>query len=229
MWRKRTRIELAVPPLARSTIGFEDRAAHQSRVRFRERASHGGGALRKRPRVGVRDAVRGWMPKLIVLLLALSACTTTQKAAVSEEAFEDPERRREMLEATLRVLDKHPDYVAEMFELSLAHSTLDQLLALTAKGVKEPALAARVAKHLVGNPRGLRQVMISTLEAAQPSPEAQAAIADAIEGRADIAAAYLIDHPKQLAAVSKALVAQAAAHPDTAGKMKELMKDLTSN
>ena len=36
--RKRMGIEPTVPPLARSTIGFEDRAAHQSQMRFRWRA-----------------------------------------------------------------------------------------------------------------------------------------------------------------------------------------------
>ncbi len=36
-WRKCTGIEPAVPPLSRSTIGFEDRARHQSRKHFRAR------------------------------------------------------------------------------------------------------------------------------------------------------------------------------------------------
>lgn len=34
MHRKRTRIELAEPLITQSSIGFEDRAAHQSRKRF---------------------------------------------------------------------------------------------------------------------------------------------------------------------------------------------------
>jgi hypothetical protein len=47
--RKRTGIEPAVPPLARSTTGFEGRAAHQPRMRFRgdggtRRESQQGGA-----------------------------------------------------------------------------------------------------------------------------------------------------------------------------------------
>ena len=164
-----------------------------------------------------------------VLVLALGSCTTKQKAAVSEEALEDPQRRKEMLEATLRVLDKHPDYVDEMYELAVAHPTCDRLLADTARGVKDPAMAQRVAGHLVGNPLGLRSVMIQTLEAAKDKPAAQAAIADSIEARADLAAAFLVNHPKQLAAVTKALVVQAKENPDTAGKMKELVKELATD
>lgn len=37
MLRKRMGIEPTVPLLAQSTIGFEDRAAHQSQMRFRPR------------------------------------------------------------------------------------------------------------------------------------------------------------------------------------------------
>ena len=53
-WRKRTGIEPAVPPLARSTTGFEGRAAHQPRMRFRRagwhrrRARHNGRRRRQR-------------------------------------------------------------------------------------------------------------------------------------------------------------------------------------
>src|SRR5687767_1595584 len=35
VWRRRMGIEPTVPPLARSTIGFEDRGWHQSSTRFR--------------------------------------------------------------------------------------------------------------------------------------------------------------------------------------------------
>lgn len=166
------------------------------------------------------------MMKSLIASALLIACSTEQKTTISEQAMDDRERRHELLEATLRVLDKHPAYVDELFELAQKHESMDRLLANTAKGVKDPQLAERVANHLVANPAGLTQVMIQTLEAAQDKPAAQAAIVEAIESRADIAAAYLIDHPPQLASVSKALVAQAKAHPDTSGKMKELVKDL---
>jgi hypothetical protein len=165
------------------------------------------------------------MRKLLLITL-LVACSTEQKQTISEQAMEDPERRKELLEATLRVLDRHPEYTDEMFQLALKHETFDRLLVNTASAVKDDKVAARVAKHLVGNPSGLTRVFVQTLDAAQDKPAAQAAIAEAMEQRADLAAAVLIQHPKQLATVSKALVAVAKENPETAGQLKEVVKNL---
>ena len=96
--------------------------------------------------------------------------------------MENRERRREILEATLRVLDKHPSYVDEMFEISLRHRrTQDRLFANTARGVVKVDLARRVADQLVAHPDGLEQVMRQTLLAAKDKPEAQKAILNAMK------------------------------------------------
>lgn len=167
---------------------------------------------------------------IAILSVALAAsCTTKQKAEITDEAMKDPERRREILEATLRVLDANPEYTDEMFQLARRHKAFDRLLGNTAASVKDPELAQRVARQLVAYPDGLRTVMAETLEAAQNKPDAQLAIVEAMERRADIAAAYLVEHPKQLAEVSKALVRKAADHPDTAGQLKDVLKDMITD
>ncbi|MDB4962235.1 MAG: hypothetical protein JWP01_2234 [Myxococcales bacterium] len=163
-----------------------------------------------------------------VLAVALTlSCSTKSKAEVTESAMGDRQRRLEIMEATLRVLDQHPDYVDEFFVLALRHHpTLDRFLANTAVAVADKDRAERVARHLVMHPPGLRRVMIETLDAARNRPAAQAAIVDAIQARAEIAADFLVDHPEQLATVSKAIVEQAMEDPDTKDKMTELVKEI---
>ncbi len=124
-------------------------------------------------------------------------------------------------------MDEHPEYVDDMFRRTLQHPrVLERFLADTAATLHEPELAERTARHLVAHPRGLRRIMIETLDAARDRPRAQAAIVDAMESRADIAAQFLVDHPQQLATVSKAIVEEGLADPDTKGKMSEIVKEL---
>jgi hypothetical protein len=117
-------------------------------------------------------------------LVLLAACTTKGKTTITEEAFERRETRREMMEATFRVLDKHPAYVDEMFAIAQRHPrTLDRLFADTARNLDKPELSERVAKHLAAHPPGLRQIMIETLDASKGNAEAEKAIVSAIQAR----------------------------------------------
>lgn len=171
--------------------------------------------------------MRTLAPLVTAVALAGAACSPEGKAEITDQAFDDPGRRTEMLEATLRVLDAHPDYVDELFQLTLRHPrTLDRLLANTARGVEQRELARRVAGHLTAHPDGLREVMIATLDAARDRRKAQGAIVDAMEARAPQAAVYLVDHPTQMATVSRALVKEAVEDPQAREKMTALVKDL---
>lgn len=159
--------------------------------------------------------------------LALSACTTGQKAEIAETTFESDKQRRELLEATLRVMDEHPDYVDELFRMSRSHPrTQNRLFANTARAMANPEFSERVAAHLVAHPRGLERIMMATLDAARDKPEAQQAIVDAMERRARVAARILVDHPDELATVSEAIVRQAIDDPNTRGKMTEILKQV---
>ena len=160
-----------------------------------------------------------------IAVVALCACNPTQKTAITEEAFENPETRREMLEATLRVMDAHPEYVDEMFALTLKHPpTLERFLENTAKNLDDPKLARRTGEHLARNPAGLQSVMIATLDASDDRKAARQAIVNAVEARAPLAAAILVERPKQLGTVFRAIVQKAISRSDTKELMTEMME-----
>jgi hypothetical protein len=164
---------------------------------------------------------------IVFVALALLACSARQKAEITETTFESDKQRREMLEATLRVMDEHPDYIDELFQLSHSHPrTQDRLFANTARALADREFAERVAAHLVAHPKGLERIMMATLDAARTKPRAQRAIVDAIEGRARVAARFLVDHPRELATVSEAIVRQALDDPNTKDKMTEMLKEV---
>lgn len=147
--------------------------------------------------------------KAIALTLLVTACSTHGKTEITEKAMADDDRRAQIIEATLRVMDQHPEYVDELFRQTRLHDrTLDRLLADTARGLARPTFARLVAEHLVDHPEGLREIMIQTLDAARNKRDAQRAITDAVAQRPDEVAQYLKNSP------------------DTVGKLKELAKSL---
>lgn len=165
------------------------------------------------------------MRSVWIALLALAACTVEQKEELAEESLDDPERRTEMTEAVLRVMDENPEYVDEFFRLARRHpETFDRALANTARHLTDPKLAARVAAQLVEHPAGLQNVIVQTLDAAK-APEPRAAIAEAIETRANRAAEILVEHPEQLATIGRAILQQAMADPAAKARMKKLVKE----
>jgi hypothetical protein len=166
--------------------------------------------------------------RVCTIAALLSACTSKGKAEITEKAFEHPETRREMLEATLRVLDSHPDYVDELFELSLKHpATLDRLFTDTSQRMgTDEKLATRQAERLTAHPRGMNRVMVKTMDMLHDRPLAQQALVDAMEERASIAAAVLVDRPDQLATVFRAIMVDVIKSPDTLTRIKKILKEL---
>lgn len=121
----------------------------------------------------------------------------------------DPGRRAQIMEATLRVLDHHPEYVDELFRKTRLHDkTMSRFLTDTSITQAKPEFSREVAAHLVEHPDGLREIMIQTLDAAHDKPAAQRAITDAVGARPDEVAQYL------------------KSSPDTLGKLKKLVKAL---
>lgn len=143
-------------------------------------------------------------------LVLLVACSTSSKTEITEKAMADDNRRAQIIEATLRVMDQHPEYVDEFFRQTRKHDrTLDRFLADTSRAQASPALARQVASHLVDYPAGLREVMIQTLDAAHDKPDAQHAITDAVAQRPDEVAQYMKNSPDTLArlkALAKSLL-----------------------
>lgn len=154
-------------------------------------------------------------------------CSLQTKDEVAEAEMDEQDRRLEIMETTLRVLDENPEYVDELFKLTLRHKpTLDRFLANMVVAVEDPERAARVARHLVTYPRGLRRVVIETLDAARWSPGAQHAIVDALEDRAKTAAEFLVDQPAKLVKISQAVVQAAVGDPETKDKLLEIVSEL---
>jgi hypothetical protein len=138
-----------------------------------------------------------------LVTVALLACSTGQKQAVVEKAVAPEDERRELFEATLRVLDEHPEYVDEFFELAVSKhpETLGRFVEDTAARLEDRALAERTAAALVRHPAGLERILASTLDAAAARPEARRAIASAIASRPERAARVLVEEPRAAASV----------------------------
>lgn len=152
----------------------------------------------------------------LIAALVATACNTKQKAVATDEMYDDPGRRAEMLEATLRVMDEHPEYVDEMVRLTLRHpKTLKRQFEATARALSDDDVARMNAQALVAHPRGLERVMIETLDAAKEKPAAQRAIVDAMQQRSDVAAQMLVDRPKELGSISRSILQKAWANEDT--------------
>jgi hypothetical protein len=152
---------------------------------------------------------------LLTAFAAVCGCSTSQKEGLIDTALDDPGRRKESFEATLRVLDENPEYTDELFALARNHpQTLDRFLANATTDMKDVKLARLTADHLVQHPDSLHQILISTLDAAQGRPESRQAIARAIEDRATHAAGVISDRPSAVDAVLEATVKAVLEKPE---------------
>jgi hypothetical protein len=127
--------------------------------------------------------------KAITLLLVwcVAACSARAASERDEHAYVDREQRRQSFESMYRVLDAHPSYVDEMYEIGLQHRrTLDRLFENTARGAARTDLAQRVATQLVAHPRGLERVLVETLDAARDDERARDAIMAALAARPEL-------------------------------------------
>lgn len=167
------------------------------------------------------------MKILVAAVILVAACSTKQKAEITEKTMADRDRRLELMEAQLRVMDDHPEYVDELFQATLRHGrTLDRFLSDTARAVAHPKLAKVVAGHLVEEPDGLRAIMVATLDAARPRAGARSAIVNAMMDRRDVAAQYLVAEPDKMTEIFKAIVSAIGDAPDTKEKLKQIAKQL---
>lgn len=158
-----------------------------------------------------RNVRRGALAALALLL----ACTIGQKRAAIEKTTEGkPGTRHDLFEATLRVLDDHPEFVDEFFQLARKHPlTLDRFLDDTAAALDEPGLAKKTAAALAAHPAALKQILERTLDAAKDHPKAQDAIAAAMIARPALAARAIATRPEAVQRVSEATIDAVANDP----------------
>jgi hypothetical protein len=145
----------------------------------------------------------------LTVSLALVAChpsVNTQRKVLDEVVDQQP-ARREAFEATLRVLDEHPEYVDEFFAQLLEHPpAMNRFLAVNASGLDDPQYAALMARHLVRHPEPLTEVMVQVLLAAKDKPESQQAMALAMEKQPALTANTVTSRPESVSAVSRGLL-----------------------
>ena len=147
------------------------------------------------------------MRSLVLLLVVLGACSTTQKKAILDTAFADHGRRQEYFEATLRVLDQNPKYVDEFFAKARRHpKTLDRFVSVTAGSLHDETLATTTAHHLADHPRSIAPVVEALIDAVANAPVARQELMFALRHRAQTIAHYLEEDTATLKVLTKAFV-----------------------
>ena len=150
---------------------------------------------------------------MTVLAVSIAACTPAQKKPLVATAMDNAETRHESLEATMRVLDEHPEYVDELFYMSQGHPMFDRLLEDTAKNLANEALARRAAEHMANHPDGLRMILIATLDEVKDRPKPLEAGASAMEARPDEAVRMLVQRDIAVRRMMRALIAEVNRNP----------------
>jgi hypothetical protein len=145
---------------------------------------------------------------LATALLALGCSASTQKPAI-EATLKNDQLRHESFEATMRVLDEHPEYVPEFMDIALHHETaLEAMLDDTARRLKDDGLARRTANHLAKYPDGLKQTLIAVLDRISGEPAALNAAAEAMAARPQVAAIVISQREDAVRSTLHALVTE---------------------
>jgi len=142
-----------------------------------------------------RGPVSSWRRFALLSLVGMSsvACSATQQRPMVATAFSNDEMRHESIEATLRVLDAHPEYIDELFERALQHPpTRARLLHDAAQHLNDASLARQAADELTAAPDGLKTTMVASFDAMYDRPPALAAAAEALEQRPDHTARIMV-------------------------------------
>jgi hypothetical protein len=128
-----------------------------------------------------------WLAGLV--LFSICGCSAGAQKPALQTAWSDASIRHASFEATLRVLDEHPEYVHEFLGQALTHdAALNAFLDDTAQRLEDDALSRRTAKFLAAHPKGLKQVLIATLDRVSDQPAGEDAAAQAMASRPQLAA-----------------------------------------
>jgi hypothetical protein len=162
----------------------------------------------------------------VALSWALAGCSAGAQKPAIETVMKNDKQRAESLEATLRVMDQHPEYVDELFVLALRHpATLDRFLENHARALTQDELARMTAKHLVAHPPGLKQVMIKNLDEVSDDPPAMRAVAEAMLERPQVSAMVITQEPEAVKALVTALIAEVLKNDKARGAFVVAMQE----
>jgi hypothetical protein len=150
----------------------------------------------------------------LMALLLLGCSAGAQKPAIAA-ALDQPERRQQSFEATLRVLDEHPAYVDEFVAAARRHpKTLDRFMRDTARELRQDEFARFVAKRLTADAPGLQQTLIACLDEASDDPAALRAMSQAMLARPQLAAIVIVQSDASIRANLRALLQEVLKNPE---------------
>jgi hypothetical protein len=126
---------------------------------------------------------------VFLLFFFLCGCGAGTQKPILQTAWGDSSVRHASFEATLRVLDEHPEYVHEFLGQALTHGVaLNAFLDDMGQRLEDDALSRRTATYLAAHPKGLKQVLIATLDKVSNQPAGEDAAAQAMASRPQLAA-----------------------------------------
>jgi hypothetical protein len=150
-----------------------------------------------------------------LLSLLLAGCSAgAQKPAIAT-ALDQSQMRHETFEATLRVLDEHPEYVSEFLTTAQSHPrALDRFMIDTARELRRDEFARFVAKRLTKDPRGLEMTLVACMDEASDDPAALQAMSRAMAARPQLAAIVVVQSDASLRRNLAALLGEVLKNPD---------------
>jgi hypothetical protein len=140
------------------------------------------------------------------VVLVLVACTATVKEQSIDKVLGamSSDQRRNNFQEVAAVLDDHPDWVDQFYEVARRHPPLmKRFLSRATHDLAQPALAKTTAELLVSEPASLEQVLVQTVDAARAKKPARGAINRAVAARAEPMADVLIDSPATIDAITR--------------------------
>jgi hypothetical protein len=146
----------------------------------------------------------------------MPACTATAKQQGIDKVLGamSAETRRDNFQEVATVLDQHPDWVDQFYEVARQHPVLmKRFLTHAAHDLREPALAKMTGELLVAEPASVEQVLVQTVDAAKTKKEARLAIDRAVAERAVPMTDILTDSPATIEAITKAFLEVASRKP----------------
>jgi hypothetical protein len=171
------------------------------------------------------------MERWACLLALVAGCATSTKEALVDRTLHDRHRRLDSFEATLRVLDQHPEYVDEFFTIARRHeATLGRVIEDQSAAMDgDRALARLTAEHLGRHPRALGNIMQETLVAIRHDQASRQAVATAMAAHADISAGIVTDDGDAMAKLVHAMGKKVEADPHKRDEMRKAVKELLSD
>src|SRR6476659_2857542 len=106
----------------------------------------------------------------LLFLLAMPACTATAKQQGIDKVLGamSADQRRDNFQEVATVLDQHPDWVDQFYEVARRHPALmKQFLTRAAHDLRDPELAKMTAELLSAEPASIEQVLVQTVDAAR--------------------------------------------------------------